>query len=118
MTLIQTPSLAFGTAKLTFDLVDAKTTFKPTINSRASYQSVKTVGQLVDYDYNPRNSDAATAADNGYSEFDLTDPVFSNGTTIPNGSYKILVRALRVTGDPKNENDYESWLSPIINVAA
>lgn len=44
--------------------------------------------------------------------------VFANGTVIPNGSYKVLLRALRVTGDPTNEADYESWLSPIINVKA
>lgn len=43
---------------------------------------------------------------------------FANGTTIPNGSYKILLRALKVTGDTTNEADYESWLSPTIGVTA
>jgi hypothetical protein len=41
---------------------------------------------------------------------------FANGTTIPPGSYKILLRSLRVTGDPTNEADYDSWLSPTIGV--
>lgn len=43
-------------------------------------------------------------------------PTFANGTSIPNGDYRILVRALRVTGNPANEDDYESWLSPIFGV--
>jgi hypothetical protein len=48
----------------------------------------------------------------------LVSNSFANGTVIPNGSYKILLRALKVTGDPTNEADYESWLSPVIGVAA
>jgi hypothetical protein len=43
---------------------------------------------------------------------------FANGTVIPNGSYKVLLRALRVTGDATKEADYESWLSPIFGIAA
>lgn len=39
-------------------------------------------------------------------------PTFANGTVIPNGEYKVLFRALKVTGDPTNEDDFESWLSP------
>lgn len=48
----------------------------------------------------------------------LISNTFANGTVIPNGSYKVLLRALRVTGDPTNEADYESWLSPVFGVAA
>jgi hypothetical protein len=43
---------------------------------------------------------------------------FANGTVIPNGNYRVLMRSLRVTGDPTNEADYDSWLSPIIGVVA
>lgn len=34
---------------------------------------------------------------------------FRNGSTIPNGSYRLLFRALRVTGNPKEDNlkDYD-----------
>jgi hypothetical protein len=49
---------------------------------------------------------------------ELLENTFANGTVIPNGSYKVLLRSLRVTGDPKNEADYESWLSPVFGVAA
>ncbi|KAA1101207.1 hypothetical protein PGT21_011064 [Puccinia graminis f. sp. tritici] len=31
---------------------------------------------------------------------------------LPNGSYKILLRALRVTGEEKIEKDWEYWVSP------
>jgi hypothetical protein len=39
---------------------------------------------------------------------------FANGTTIPNGLYKVLFRALKVTGDPALQSDYESWVSPTL----
>ena len=45
-------------------------------------------------------------------------PTFANGTKIPNGSFKVLFRALKVTGDPTKEEDYESWLSPVIGIVA
>jgi hypothetical protein len=108
-------SLDFGTAKLTFDLVSSGVN---TTATSGTYKAVKTIGKLVEYDYNPRSTNAATEADNGYSEFDLASPVFSNGTRIANGSYKILMRALKVSGNPTKEADYESWLSPVITIAA
>ena len=43
---------------------------------------------------------------------------FLNGTKIPVGQYRILLRILRVLGDPTNERDYDVWLSPIVNVVA
>lgn len=48
----------------------------------------------------------------------LFDGKFANTTKVANGKYRILLRALRVTGDPANEDDYESWLSPVVGVAA
>lgn len=56
--------------------------------------------------------------DNGFNTISFEKPTFANGTQVPNGSYRILVRALKVTGDPKRQEDYESWLSPIVGVAA
>lgn len=43
---------------------------------------------------------------------------FANNSQIPNGLYRVLMRALRVAGDPSNEADYENWLSPIIGINA
>ncbi|EIN11775.1 subtilisin-like protease [Punctularia strigosozonata HHB-11173 SS5] len=117
--------LAFGTPLILVDLVPSNAKISTTLNRREeldllprkSSSSIKTLGNVFEFDYSPRNSDASDAADNGWSEITLTN-TFANGTTIPNGSYKLLFRALKVTGSPKNEADFESWLSPVIGVAA
>lgn len=36
----------------------------------------------------------------------------SGKNKIPDGNYKILVRALRITGNPNKDSDYDVWLSP------
>lgn len=41
---------------------------------------------------------------------------FHNGSTIPNGSYRFLFRALRVTGNPKVDADYDFALSDSFGV--
>jgi hypothetical protein len=56
-------------------------------------------------------------ADNGWNQIPLVN-AFANGTTIPDGSYKLFLRALKVTGDRTKEEDFESWLSPVIGVQA
>ncbi|KAF7321903.1 Subtilisin-like protease [Mycena kentingensis (nom. inval.)] len=118
----------FGTPALRLDLVDAATTFKPTLSSRdapvfsfghkpakGTFAQVPTVGLLLEVDWLTRNDLGENdVLDN---EVLLTN-TFANGTTIPNGAYKILLRSLKVTGDPKNEADWESWLSPVIGVVA
>ena len=55
-----------------------------------------------------------------YSTFALNTPTFQNGTRIPNGSYRFLLRALKITGDARKQEDYETWLSKpiVINAAA
>ncbi|CAE7226894.1 unnamed protein product [Rhizoctonia solani] len=80
--------------------------------SGGTFAAVKTLGVLYQEDYLPRNSLAGTADDNGYSGLQFT--TFANGTAIPDGSYKILVRALKITGNPKKEEDYEVWTSPTV----
>ncbi|PBK95398.1 pyrolysin [Armillaria gallica] len=124
--------LAFGTPLLRIDLVESNIDFQPTLNSRAldpghfftfphthpggSFARVKIVGPLAELDFFSRNDEDP---DNfGYNTIAMKSPVFANGTTIPNGSYKFLLRALKVTGDPKQEEDFESWLSPIIGIVA
>ncbi|KAI9617771.1 hypothetical protein KEM48_007017 [Puccinia striiformis f. sp. tritici PST-130] len=44
----------------------------------------------------------------------IVDNEFSKPKRIPDGKYKVLLRALRVTGDLENEADFDTWLSPII----
>ncbi|KAJ1301871.1 hypothetical protein OPQ81_009098 [Rhizoctonia solani] len=80
-----------------------------------TFEAVKTLGVLYQEDYLPRNSQASTVDQSGYSGFQVT--AFANGTAIPNGSYKILVRALKITGSPSLEEDYEVWTSPEVKIA-
>ncbi|KAK7473104.1 hypothetical protein VKT23_001205 [Stygiomarasmius scandens] len=125
--------LLFGTPKLLVDLVNKDANISTTIPNHSKRDvllgihfnlglqgfdntpQVNTLGTLGASTYVPRNSDAATALENGWNAYAF-DKVFANGTTIPNGQYRVLVRALRVTGNPENESDYESWLSPVIGV--
>ena len=53
---------------------------------------------------------------NGFHSFDMEEAVFANGTAIPNGMYRVLLRVLKVTGDRRKQEDYETWLSPIVGV--
>ncbi|KAL4251463.1 Alkaline protease 1 [Abortiporus biennis] len=132
--------LDFGTPEFRVDLVDPNVQVSTTIpssntkrdtihvferetfafpqNSRSkggSFAQVQTLGSLFEFDFLPRNSDEDDGT--GFNTVDI-DNVFANGTTVPNGSYRLLLRALKVTGDPTNEADFESWLSPIIGVQA
>ncbi|CAE6398441.1 unnamed protein product [Rhizoctonia solani] len=79
-----------------------------------TFANMKTLGVLYQEDYLPRNSAAGTAAANGYSALQFI--AYANGTAIPDGSYKLLVRALKITGNAKAEEDYEVWTSPIIQI--
>lgn len=127
--------LAFGTPAFRVDLVNANINFKPTITARAlggfgpfftfphshnggTFAQVKIVGPLVEFDFVSRNNDDTSATGDAFNTLVLETPTFANGTTIPNGSYRALVRALKVTGDPTKEEDYESWLSPVVGIQA
>ena len=117
--------LDFGTPLLRVDLVDPNEKIATTLNKRGTssflqdgksgtFAQIKTVGTLFELDYQPRNTGANDGT--GFNAFEFDSPTFANGTTIPNGMYKLLLRALKVTGDPTNEADFESWLSPVIGV--
>ncbi|KAJ7497644.1 subtilisin-like protease [Mycena latifolia] len=80
-----------------------------------SFAKVPILGSLLEIDYLGRNDQGENDDLNNTLVLSNT---FANGTTISNGAYKVLIRALRVTGDATNEADYESWLSPVIGVAA
>ncbi|KAF7317797.1 Minor extracellular protease vpr [Mycena kentingensis (nom. inval.)] len=114
-----------GTTTLRLDLVPADTKIQPTLNPRGvapfasskkggSFAKVPIVGTIVEQNYLSRNDESEESS--SYT-WQLTD-TFANGAAIPTGAYKVLLRALRVTGDHTNENDYESWLSPVISVVA
>ncbi|KAG8892313.1 hypothetical protein FRC01_014233 [Tulasnella sp. 417] len=89
---------------------------KPVSSSGGTYQQVPIIGVLQQLMYAPRGT-PDTVANGGYNVLSMKSRTFANGTTIPNGSYRVLLRALKITGDPSNQNDYESWLGPVMNFA-
>ncbi|KAK7005815.1 subtilisin-like protease [Favolaschia claudopus] len=115
---------AFGTPLLLLDLVSPDLKFTGTLNTRApisfttphkggSFAKVPTIGPILQLPWLGRN-DEDQILDNTV----LLANSFANATKIPNGTYKILLRSLAVTGDPTNEADYESWLSPAFGIFA
>ncbi|EIW70787.1 hypothetical protein TREMEDRAFT_68225 [Tremella mesenterica DSM 1558] len=88
-----------------------------TSKGSGTYDKVPIIGNIYQALYIPRNTDNADGSGNDYGTVALNPPVFLNGTTIPNGTYRFLMRALHVTGDPETEEDYESWLSQPFTVA-
>ena len=122
-----------GSARLTVDLVTATSTVKPNIkrgvvgdwignliggwfpgSKAGTYGKVPILGNVFEYTYLSRNDLIEYPT---FSE-DIPAAVFSNGTAIAPGSYKFLARFLRIGGNPANQDHYETWLSPVINVAA
>ncbi|POW08393.1 hypothetical protein PSHT_09574 [Puccinia striiformis] len=47
---------------------------------------------------------------------DHPDWIYSTSSQIPSGYYKILIRALRVNGNPYTDADFDYWVSPAISV--
>ncbi|KAJ1305221.1 hypothetical protein OPQ81_000250 [Rhizoctonia solani] len=78
------------------------------------FSTIKSLGILTREPYSARNSAANTTAEGGYYLFRIYE--FANGTAIPDGSYRVFFRALKITGDPNQERDYETWTSPKIIV--
>ena len=128
--------LVFGTRKIAVDLVKADATIPTNLRVRGlpsfhdwiggliggwfpsqpgtgTYAKVPIVGKLSEYEYLPRNNNA----DDPYYQVAVPG-AFVNGTAIPVGSYKVLVRALKVGGNAANQDHYETWLSPVVNVVA
>ncbi|PFH53738.1 hypothetical protein AMATHDRAFT_83673 [Amanita thiersii Skay4041] len=111
--------LVFGTPKLHLDLVDVDIKLKPTLNPAGfadhlpivSFEGVPTVGSIFNLNWTARSSDAPDNQNTGIC-IQMDKPIFENGTSIPNGSYRFLLRALRVTGNASNPMDVESWLGP------
>uniref|UniRef100_A0A0K3CFE5 BY PROTMAP: gi/472583139/gb/EMS20793.1/ subtilisin-like protease [Rhodosporidium toruloides NP11] gi/647397360/emb/CDR40336.1/ RHTO0S05e01794g1_1 [Rhodosporidium toruloides] n=1 Tax=Rhodotorula toruloides TaxID=5286 RepID=A0A0K3CFE5_RHOTO len=137
--------LAAGTRRLRVDLVDASTSYKATVPAvtnppsrlvkrsntelmpRAAfptlYSQVRTVGSLFAPSYWPPRD---YLFNNGgtYSDYEIP---LDGSFTFPNGtkgmaelgkSYKVLLRALKITADPTYTSSYESWLSPSFTFTA
>ncbi|CAE6439697.1 unnamed protein product [Rhizoctonia solani] len=79
-----------------------------------TFANVETLGVLYQEDYLSRNSLAQNPDVTDFNVIQVTE--FANGTAIPDGSYKILVRALKITGNAQAEEDFEVWTSPTVVV--
>ncbi|KAL0058384.1 hypothetical protein AAF712_014946 [Marasmius tenuissimus] len=99
--------LAFGSPQFDIEFVDASVDLNKVIGSK-----IPVVGSLFNNQTGmPRN--ILASPNTGFFPFSLNNNVaFRNGTLVPDGTYKILVRALRVTGNRDNLNDWDMWLSP------
>ena len=88
----------------------------PRPNGGRTFARVRTVGALYEYSYLSRE-DELVKNDTDYNSIRrLPSPHFDDGSLIPNGFYRILMRALRVTGDPEKQEDYDSYLSEIVGI--
>ncbi|KAJ8090075.1 hypothetical protein PM082_018655 [Marasmius tenuissimus] len=104
--------LAFGSPQFDIELVDASVD-----SNKVVWSDTLVVGSFPSLFQGgmPRNTLPVGPVVNppNYFPFSLNNDVaFSNGTLVPDGTYKILVRALRVTGNRDNLNDWDTWLSP------
>lgn len=123
---------AFGTNLVNIDLVDADADIPTNIEvpltrkrgffsswwpglfqPKGTYAKIPIVGTLV-------SETAIQRSDNplGFATFLAMPNRFANGTAIPLGNYRLLIRALRVLGDATDEDDYDVWLSLPIGVVA
>ncbi|KAH7317526.1 peptidase S8/S53 domain-containing protein [Rhizoctonia solani] len=90
--------LVAGSPSLHIDLLDSKT----------NITSVKALGVLYQERYPHRDVAIQVGPDwTGFKWFEIL--MFTNGTAVPNGSYKVCIRALKITGDPRVEDDYEVY---------
>ncbi|KAF5348713.1 hypothetical protein D9758_006755 [Tetrapyrgos nigripes] len=116
-------SLIFGTPLVRIDLVSSDFTLSklpPPISGRhdrrqdsGSAAAVPIVGPIFEFTYLARNDNFT----NPSYFVNITSAVFFNGTRVPNGMYKYLMRTLRVTGNPAKEEDYDEYLSPVLGYA-
>ncbi|KAI0049851.1 subtilisin-like protease [Auriscalpium vulgare] len=125
--------LTFGTTLLRIDLVDPNITLATTLKHRSveqrgsvlerpiftfphdnlanTFAQVSIIGAVLEYDYAVRH------AASGYTSLPLGN-YFANSSKWEQGYYRFLLRALKITGDLTQEEDFESWLSPIIGYIA
>ncbi|KIM30827.1 hypothetical protein M408DRAFT_65702 [Serendipita vermifera MAFF 305830] len=109
---------AAGSPRVTLDLVAADAVINTTYSKRdltsGEYAGVPIIGTLLDYEYSSRSS---ADSETDFNLIPWNANVFLNKTKVPDGAYKVLLRALKITADPADEASYESYLSPVIGVA-
>jgi len=74
----------------------------------------KSIGTILQLDYMIRNSSASSVFDFAW---DGTTTKGSKVYTAPNGQYFIKLSVLKALGNPKNPADWETWISPVFDIA-
>ncbi|KAL0060586.1 hypothetical protein AAF712_012645 [Marasmius tenuissimus] len=93
--------LAFGSPQADIEFVDTSLDLDKVVGSK-----IPVVGSLLNQTCMLRNTLSATP-NQGVILFPLNNVTFNNGTLVSDGTYKILARALRVTGNRDNLNDWD-----------
>ncbi len=93
-----------------------------------TYAKVPVVGTLLEEEWIHRHGMKGVAGLD-YQMLEWVSPLFANGTIVPPGgllayrfdtltdllgSYRILLRMLKITGDRARGKDYETYLSPVV----
>ncbi|CAH7689164.1 peptidase S8/S53 domain-containing protein [Phakopsora pachyrhizi] len=83
--------------------------------TQATFRGVKLVGLIADTNvtHTSRTAESDTVVDSW--DGSVITPEGRN-IEVPTGSYKLLLRALRVYGNPFNDYEYDTWLSPVVHV--
>ncbi|KAL0581765.1 hypothetical protein V5O48_000242 [Marasmius crinis-equi] len=96
--------LAFGSRKVDIDLVP------PSFELDKIPSPIPVIGKFDNFTFSSRNTETGSTS---FLNYTLDNELaFVNGTLVPSGTYKFLISALRVTGDPTNPDHYDYWLSP------
>jgi minor extracellular serine protease Vpr len=79
----------------------------------------KSVGTILQLDYMVRNTDSVGSGYGVYEfAWDGTTTVKNNKVfTAPNGQYFIKLSILKALGNTKNPADWETWTSPVFEIA-
>lgn len=75
---------------------------------------VNILGSILDYPLYWMARNFLTDDENHYNA--TWNGTLSTGIQVPAGNYRFLYRALKIFGDPNNNNDYENWTSPMFTI--
>lgn len=109
----------FGSRYMRLDLVPYDARLSETLNGtnaawKSTFRGINLLGLIP-------TSDSELFSRSGMQEVQelewnatVLDKEYSKPRRIPGGRYKVLLRALKVTGNVTNEADFDTWLSPVI----
>jgi hypothetical protein len=75
---------------------------------------VNSLGSVPDFPWYWVARNYMTNPENHYNA--VWNGTLSTGVQVPAGNYMFLYRALKIFGDQNNNNDYESWTSPVFGI--